>query len=356
MQGMPSAFSLSILPVELRFGVGQRFALVETLAEIAALKPLVVGTASARERYGDVISAIEKLQPVEFFEAEPHCPIEVVERCRQVYRDSAADSVVAIGGGSTLGLGKILSAEEGAKFVALPTTYSGSEMTQIFGRKIGDEKRVGRDPACRPLRIIYDPELTRDLPGAVAATSGMNSIAHAVEALYPQKPNALSYLLAPEALRALRLGLIDVTRGSRSQEQLEAALYGGFLGGFLVSISGIALHHQLCHVIGGLFDLPHGATNAVVLPHALAYNAPAVPDACRAILEIFGGASAASGLFEFAREIGAPGSLRELGMPAAGIEAVVDGMLRHGGWNPRTVERDGILTLIENAFEGRAPA
>lgn len=348
-------FELNLHPIRALFGSGQRSSLPEGLRQLAIAKPLLVGTPSAARRHNDVVALLDATALATFFGAEPHCPEPVVERCRQRYREAECDGVVAIGGGSALGLGKILAAEEGAKFIAVPTTYSGSEMTPLFGRKIGSEKRVRRDPRCRPALVVYDAELTADVPRRVAVSSGMNSVAHAVEALYPQRPNPLAPLLAEQALCAQRDGLREIASGSPTPHGLGAAQYGGFLGGVLVSMCGIALHHHLCHVIGGLFDLPHGATNSVVLPHAVAYNLPAIP-AARAVIErVFGSSDAARALFDFARSIDAPHSLRALGMPESGIDSTVDALLAHGGWNPRPLERTGISSLVRAAFEGQWP-
>jgi len=349
------AFELDLLPVHMSFGSGQSAQLRVHLDRLDVKRPLLVGTRAAETRYSRVFAALADLPTVAFFDAQPHCPEAVVERCRQTYVDADCDGVVAIGGGSTLGLGKILAAEQAATFIALPTTYSGSEMTPLFGRKIGREKRVGRDPRCRPAFVIYDPALTSDLPPAVAVASGMNSVAHAVEALYPQRPNPLAPWLAEQALGAHRDGLRAIARGAPTGAALAAAHYGGFLGGVLVSMCGIALHHQLCHVIGGLFDLPHRETNSVVLPHVVAYNAPAIPGARTVIERVFEADDAARALFDFAHEIHAPQSLRDLGMPESGIDPTVAAMLAHGGWNPRPLEREGLEGLVRNAFEGRRP-
>jgi alcohol dehydrogenase class IV len=349
------AFELELAPARVAFGEGASSQLRGRLEELGARRPLVVGTPAAATRYGDVVAPLGDLRVTSFFAAAPHCPEPVVERCRQVYRDADCDSVVAIGGGSTLGLGKILAAEHGARFVALPTTYSGSEMTPLFGRKIGNEKRVARDPRCRPQFVIYDPDLTVSLPQRVAVATGMNSVAHAVEALYAERPNPLAAALAEQALLAHRYGLREIARGTRSPEALRAALYGGFLGGVLVAMCGIALHHRLCHVLGGLFDLPHSETNSAVLPHAVAYNLPAIPAAKAVIERVFEHDNAADALFDFATEIGAPRSLRELGMPEDGIEAAVTAMLAHRGWNPRPLERAPLDKLVRAAFRGARP-
>lgn len=348
-------FELNLLPVRMSFGLERSATLREVVGGLDATRPLLLGTSAAERRFESIYARIDDIAGARFFEAEPHCPVHVVERCRQAYRDTRCDSVVAIGGGSTLGLGKILAAEESAKFVALPTTYSGSEMTSLFGRKIGNEKRVGRDARCRPDFVIYDPTLTRDLPPHIAAPSGINSVAHAVEALYPERPDPLTPVLAERALRAQRKGLSGIAQGNRDIETLSEAQYGGFLGGLLVSICGIALHHRLCHVIGGLYDLPHGETNSVILPQAVNYNRPAIPGACAVIEEVFASPHAARALFDFATEIGAPQSLRELGMPQSGIDATVAAMLEHGGWNPRPLEREALRQLMRDAFEGTRP-
>jgi alcohol dehydrogenase class IV len=350
------SFELEPLPARIVFGDGASLTVGRRLDELGARKPLVVGTAAAEARHRAVLAALGDRSVACFFAAAPHCPEAVVERCRRVYVDERCDSVVAIGGGSTLGLGKILTAEQGARFVALPTTYSGSEMTPLFGRKIGREKRVARDPRCRPHLVLYDADLTASLPARVAVATGMNSVAHAVEALYPQHPSPLAAPLAEQALVVHRYALPELARGSPSQRALRAAQYGGFLGGWLVAMCGIALHHRLCHVLGGLFDLPHSETNSAVLPHAVAYNLPAIPEA-RAVLErVFEHDSAAAALYDFATEIAAPRSLRELGMPEEGIGIAVKAMLEHDGFNPRPLERSGIERLVQAAFWGERPA
>ena len=323
--------------------------------ELGIRRALLVGTPGAEKRYASVWSELESIEAARFFAAEPHCPVEVVEACRIVYRQQDCDGVVAIGGGSTLGLGKILSAEEAASFIALPTTYSGSEMTAIFGRKIDGRKKTAIDPACRPDCVIYDSELSAGLPRHESVTSAMNSIAHAVEALYPQTPNSLAATLAAECLRAHRNGLEELVFGKNETRARGELLYGAFLGGLVVGMCGIALHHQLCHVIGGLFDLPHAESNSVVLPQALDYNREFIPDANAIIVNVFGGDSAASGLFDFAQKLGAPVSLREIGMPGDGIDAVVDTMLAHGGYNPRALDAEPLLATVQAAYEGTRP-
>jgi len=348
-------FGVDLQAAHVRFGAGARDLLAEECDRLGANRILFVCTPSGEARYRAVADALGARHVATFAEAAPHAPEPVVERCRALWRSVGADGVVTVGGGSTIALGKIMTAEEGAKFVCLPTTYSGSEMTDIYGRKIGNEKRTQRSPACRAHSVLYDPELTLALPRHETITTGMNSVAHAVEALYPQTPNPVAFALAREALRAHRDGLPGAVANPTDVEARSRALYAGFLGGLLIGMTGIALHHRLCHVLGGLFDLPHGETNSVVLAHVVAYNAPAAPEAARVIAEVFGDSDPARAIDAFARRIGAPTSLREIGMPEDGIDAVVGETLKRGGWNPRPPEAAGLRKLVRDAWTGISP-
>jgi len=346
-------FGVDLQAAHVRFETGARNLVAEECDRLGAKRILLICTPSGAARYRAVADALGARRVATFAEAEPHAPELVVERCRALWRSSGADGVVTVGGGSTIALGKILTAEEHAKFVCLPTTYSGSEMTDIYGRKIGNEKRTARSAACRAHAVLYDPELTLGLPRHETITTGMNSVAHAVEALYPQTPNPVALALAREALSAHRDGLPGAVASPADVAARSRALYAAFLGGLLIGMTGIALHHRLCHVLGGLFDLPHGETNSVMLAHVVAYNAPAAPEAARVIAEVFGDADPARALDAFARRIGAPTSLREIGMPEDGIETVVREILARGGWNPRPPEEAGVRRILRDAWEGR---
>ena len=349
-------FAVDLQPAHVRFGVGARSLVAEECDRLGIKRAMLVCTPAGAARYRAVAEALGPRLAATFAEAEPHCPEPVVERSRALWRSAGADGVVTIGGGSTIALGKNLTVEEGAKFVCIPTTYSGSEMTDIYGRKVGNEKRTARSVECRAHTVIYDPELTLGLPRHETVTTGMNSLAHAVEALYPQTANPVAFVLAQEALRAHRDGLPGAADNPTDITARSRALYAAFLGGLLIGMTGIALHHKLCHVLGGLFDLPHGETNSVVLSHVVAYNAAAAPDAARVIAEVFDDPDPARAIHTFARRIGAPTSLREIGMPEEGIEAAVSATLARPGWNPRTPEAAGLRALLRAAWEGRPPS
>ena len=328
---------------------------VNAIEDLGVERLLIVGTSNAELRHEDVWQSLAPITAGRFFGAKAHCPVDVVEACRHEYEANDCDAVAVIGGGSTIGLGKILAAEQGAKFVALPTTYSGSEMTAIFGRKDRGQKKTAVDDACRPDIVIYDGALSAGLPRQATITSVMNSIAHAAEALYPSVANPIAATLAEECLRILKRGLADLLSGQNEISARTQLLYGGCLGGLVIGMSGIALHHRLCHVIGGLYDLPHRESNSAVLPQALAYNRKYIEQADKVISKIFEGDNAGQAVFDFADRLDAPLSLRDIGMPPDGVDQVVASMLSHEGYNPRPLEKDPLRHVVQNAFDGTRP-
>jgi alcohol dehydrogenase class IV len=230
-------------------------------------------------------------------------------------------------------------------------------MTPILGETEGGLKTTRRSPRVLPEVVLYDVALTLSLPPAVTGVSGLNAIAHAVEALYAQDRNPIVDLLALEAIRKLADALPRIALCPEDQGAREAALYGALLAGACLGSVGMALHHKLCHTLGGTFDLPHAATHAVVLPHAAAYNAPSVPAVMASIAEALRvPASSASGaLFALGRRLGVPASLGALGMPEAGIDRATDLAMATPYWNPRPLDRAAVRDLIAAAWSGAPP-
>jgi maleylacetate reductase len=290
-----------------------------------------------------------------FAGAAMHVPAEVAEAGRRAAAEARADGCVALGGGSTIGLGKAIAVSAGLPVVALPTTFSGSEMTPIYGITERGAKRTARDPRVLPRAVIYDPALSGGLPPKIAGPSGMNAVAHCVEALYAKDASPIVSLLAEEGLRALAAALPRVVADPTDAEARGDALYGAWLAGTCLGSVGMALHHKLCHVLGGTFGLPHAETHAAVLPQAAAYNAPAAPEAMARAARALGARDAPSGLFDLARRAGAPAGLAELGLPAAELERAARLATESPYWNPRPLERDGILALLRDAHAGRRP-
>ena len=225
-----------------------------------------------------------------FEDAAMHAPADVCERARQQASKVSADGLVAVGGGSTIGLAKAIALETSLPtlpIVAVPTTYSGSEMTSIWGLTRDGKKTTGRDLKVLAKTVVYDPELTKTLPPPIAAVSGINAIAHAVEALYAENGNPVVSSMAEEAIRSLAAGL--------PQNAHARCLYGAFLAGAALGSVGMALHHKLCHVLGGSFGLPHAETHTVILPHAAAYNHNTALDAMARVARALGAESAPDG-------------------------------------------------------------
>lgn len=284
-----------------------------------------------------------------------HTPVTATEMALEVVRELQADAVVAVGGGSTTGLGKAIALRTDLPQIVLPTTYAGSEMTPILGETKDGVKTTQRTRKVLPGVVIYDVDLTMGLPPAIAATSGMNAMAHAVEALYAKDRNPVISLMAEEGIRSLAWALPGIVEDPQGRRARADALYGAWLCGTCLGSVGMALHHKLCHVLGGIFDLPHAETHTVVLPHAVAYNASAAPDAMERIAQAIGADDAAQGLFALTERLGVKRALRDIGMPAEGIERVVRLTMAAPYWNPRPLDEEALRALLTRAWNGEPP-
>jgi alcohol dehydrogenase class IV len=311
------------------------------------VRPLVI-TGAQQSGLGRRIAG--EIGAAHFDRAAMHTPTTVTDQAMALVAAERIDGTVAIGGGSAIGLGKAIAWRKDLPQIAVPTTYAGSEMTDILGETADGAKTTRRDPKIQPETVIYDPDLTRSLPQSLAATSGINAIAHAVEALYAKDGNPVTSMMAEEGIRALASAL------PRLEDARGEALYGAWLCGAVLGTSAMALHHKLCHVLGGSFGMPHAETHTVILPHATAYNAPAAPQAMARIARALAAESAAAGLFDLARSLGAPLSLEQLGFRQADLVRAAEIAVANPYWNPRDVTREGVLQVLEDAFHGRRPA
>jgi alcohol dehydrogenase class IV len=227
--------------------------------------------------------------------------------------------------------------------------------TSILGETRDGLKTTQSSPRILPETVIYDVDLTLTMPPSLTATSGLNAIAHAVEALYARDRNPIISLMAEEGIKSLAQALPKIRDGAKDLEARTEALYGAWLCGSCLGAVGMALHHKLCHTLGGTFNLPHAETHAVILPHAVAYNASADPRAMSQIARALGADDAALGLFELAGELGVRRSLKETGMREEDIDRAADLAATNPYWNPRPVERDAIRGLIARAWAGMPP-
>ena len=333
------------------FGSGTMESVADELGLLGVRRAMVL-TTPVQEKEGIVLKTLLKDQAVAVFAgAAMHTPVEVTEVALRALAGSDADGIVSLGGGSTTGLGKALAVRTGLRHLTIPTTYAGSEVTPILGETEGGEKRTRSDPAILPDTVVYDVDLTVGLPVKMSATSGLNAIAHAVEALYARDRNPIVSLMASEAISKLAAALPVICTDPTDRDARSDALLGAWLCGTCLGSVGMALHHKLCHTLGGSFDLPHAETHSVVLPHALAFNAAAAPEAIDRLRQILGEDPAAA-LQALARRIGAPTSLAELGMPEAGIDRAADLAMANPYWNPRPLNREGVRALLARAWSG----
>lgn len=356
------SFTYNGQPSRVVFGAGALTHLEREIDLLQGRRALVLSTPGHSGQADMVAERLGARCAGIFARAVMHVPIETAREAREQARLLGADCVVAIGGGSTTGLGKAIALESGLPILAIPTTYAGSEMTPIYGITEAGLKKTGKDPRVLPRTVIYEPELTLALPVALSVTSGMNAIAHAAEGLYAQDSNPVMDLMAEEGIRALAKALPAIRVQATDQQARSDALYGAWLCGTVLGNVGMALHHKLCHTLGGSFNLPHAEVHTVVLPQAMAFNAVAAPDAMQRIaraLGLDGASSAAAGLFDLASHNGAPVALRDIGMKAADLDRAADIAVSNPYWNPRpftAAQRNEIRELLQKAHEGVRPS
>lgn len=350
------SFVYQSAPARVVFGSGTIATVAEEAEKLGIRRALVISTAEQKAEGERISALLGDRAAMVFAGAKMHTPVEVTDAAMALVKANSVDGTVAVGGGSTTGLGKAIALRTDLPQIVIPTTYAGSEMTNLLGETAGGEKRTLRDPKIRPETVIYDVDLTLSLPARLSVTSGLNAMAHAVEGLYARDGNPVLSLMAEEAIRALGAALPVIAASPRDVGARSDALYGAWLCGIVLGSSSVAIHHKLCHVLGGSFDLPHAETHAVILPHAVAYNATAVPEAIARVARALGVADAAGGLYDLAKGAGAPTALRDIGMPKDGLDRAADLAVADPYWNPRPIERAAIRALLADAWEGKRPA
>ena len=338
------------------FGAGTAGQLADEVAALNASRAMIVCTPGAANRARPFADVLGGVCAGIFADVETHVPQAVVETALERFTSLDADCLVTFGGGSSIDTGKPLAVETGAPVIAIPTTYSGAEMTANYGIVIGGEKKSHRDERAFARTVIYDPALTTDLPPYVTAISGMNSLAHCVEALYPERPHPVAALLAEEGARALAEGLPASVSSPGDVDARTRALYGAYLGGAVVTLVGIAIHHRTCHVLGGSYGLAHGDANSVILPQATAFNAPAAPRAMAALARALDTDDPAATIFDLAQSMGAPTDLKSLGMQESDLDAAAERAIENTAYNPQPLEFGPVREMLQNAYEGNRPS
>jgi maleylacetate reductase len=337
------------------FGPGAAAQSGEELDRLGVRRALMVATPRGGRAASDLLEDLGSRIAGIFDQARIHVPEEVARAAVEKAVEVEADGLLAFGGGSAVGVAKAVALETGLPILALPTTYSGSEMTAIWGITGPKGKRTGRDDRVAPRTVIYDPARTLDLPPDTSAASGMNALAHGVEALYAHDRSPLSGLLAEEGVRALARALPRVVADPGALDARGEALYGAHLTGWSLDLASMGLHHKLCHVLGGTFDLPHAVVHALLLPHVAAYNEPAAPEAMARVARALEAESAPRGLHELNRSLGIDVTLEDLGLGEPDLDRAAE-LAAEGSYpNPRSPDREGVRALLQGAWEGREP-
>ena len=351
---MSRDFAYSGSPAHIVFGEGKSATAGEWVETLGCSRALVLSTPQQKADAEILAARLGPFAAGVFAGAVMHTPVDVTEKAMDVVRQTNADCVVSLGGGSTTGLGKAIALRTDLPQIVIPTTYAGSEVTPILGQTEGGRKTTVRHASILPEVVIYDASLTLGLPAGMSVTSGLNAMAHAVEALYAQDRNPISTLMAVEGLRAFKTSLPGIIETPRAPDLRADALYGAWLCGTVLGTVGMALHHKICHTLGGTFDTPHADTHAIMLPHTAGYNAIAVPELLAPVAQIFGG-SVGGGLWDFAKGIGAPLALKDLGLSETDLDRAAEIATENPYGNPRPIDRKSIRALLQDAWEGRRP-
>ena len=347
-------FAHDALPGRVVFGAGA--AHTELAGEVARLgvsRLLLIAGGGGESVARDLAAPLEDRIAGTFTGVRPHVPVEVADAARRQAAAVGADAVLSVGGGSATGTAKAVALTTGLPVIAVPTTYAGSEVTPVWGLTEGERKTTGVDVRVLPRLVIYDPELTLSLPGPLSAASGLNAMAHCVDAFWAPGRNPASALAAGEAIRVLAAALPAVCEDGTDIGARGDLLYGAYLAGTAFAATGSGLHHKICHVLGGRYGLPHAQTHAIMLPYVVAFNAPGAPDAARRIGQALGSEDPAAALQVLAARLGLPRGLREIGLreeqlaeAAQLIEPVVPAD------NPVPASAAALQALLRHAWAG----
>ncbi len=352
-------FEYTGFPSHVVFGVGstERRQLARVIDGLGAKRILLIAAEPERALADRIAEAAGARIAGRFSQVRAHVPIEIARQAREAAHAVQADCLLCVGGGSTTGTAKAVALESGVGIVAVPTTYAGSEVTPVWGLTENGRKTTGVDLRVLPQLVIYDPALTVSLPVELSVVSGLNALAHCAEALWTARRNPITSLIAQEGIRALAAGLPAILAQPADLEARSQALYGAWLAGSAFATAGSGIHHKICHVLGGAYDLPHAETHAVVLPYSTALAAPSLDGVDAQIVSALGGDgdSAAEAIFAFERELGAPVSLRELGLPESELAHAGELVAEALAALPEPPSRAAIDALMRAAFDGAPP-
>jgi maleylacetate reductase len=344
------------VPSRVVFAEGSVNGIADEVARLGARRALVV-TTPGRSGLGDRVASLlgdrcAGLWP----EAVSQVPIELARRGRQAARDAGADCIVSAGGGAAIGLGKGISLELALPVIAIPTTYSGSEVTGFCGITIDGVKRMHTSLNMLASTVIYDPQLTLGLPVDISAASAMNALAHCVDAIYVPTVDPVTVLAAIEGARVIAQAAPRVVARPGDMQARADLLYGAYLGGVALT-GGFALQHGLAHVLGGSFNIPHGLSHTLVLPYVAHYNSAYAPLPLRRLATAIGASSVGTGIYDLARSLDVKMGLTGTGLDRSVLEAAARITVETDeGYNPGPVSVEAVRGILDAAWDGERPA
>lgn len=354
-EGAMIAFTRETAAARIGFGPDRLATVGEEARRLGAERALVICTGSAAAAAGRAGHLLGSRVVGQWPDVRSHVARDLAERARTECSRLGADLLISIGGGAATGLAKAVALDQGIPILAIPTTYAGSEVTTIWGMTEGSHKTTGRSARVLPKTVIYDPLLTLGLPAELTAASGMNAIAHCVEGLYAPGANPVAALLALEGLRRMAAALPRAVAAPADPDARSEAFYSAYLAGLVLGEVGTGLHHKICHVLGGMYDLPHARLHAVMLPQAVALIEAGSPGVLAPAAALLGGDRAAAALFDLALKLGAPTALSQLGVSLEAARAAAPQVLAEAEFQDRTFTASDIADLLERAHAGQRP-
>ena len=352
-------FHYKALPVDVHFGVGKSAEVKDILLQHGYHKVLVITTPGQEEAGRKLAKELQEICVGLYPYAVMHVPVDVADKAVEFAKESDIDCCVALGGGSTIGLAKIIALKTHLPIVAIPTTYAGSEMTAIYGLTKNNLKTTGKDSHVLPKVVIYDPKLNQALPAKISACSGMNAMAHAVEALYAEDKNPIISLMAIESIKALKSSLPVIVKELTNISARQKASYGAWLAGICLGSVGMAIHHKICHTLGGTFNLPHAQAHAITLAYSVHYNRNAdieAMDRLAEALDVSSREEVGLAIYRLNQSLGIELTLKDIGLPEDGPADVARMVCDSPYYNPRGYNYDELEGLLQRAYKGLPPA
>ncbi|MDX1787629.1 MAG: maleylacetate reductase [Psychrobacter sp.] len=352
-------FHYKALPVDVHFGVGKSAETKYILLQHGYHKVLVITTPGQEEAGRKLAKELQEICAGVYPHAVMHVPVEVANKAVEFAKESDIDCCLALGGGSTIGFAKIIALKTHLPIVAIPTTYAGSEMTAIYGLTKNNLKTTGKDSHVLPKVVIYDPKLNQALPAKISACSGMNAMAHAVEALYAEDKNPIVSLMAIESIKALKSSLPVIVKELTNISARQKASYGAWLAGICLGSVGMAIHHKICHTLGGTFNLPHAQAHAITLAYSVHYNRNAdieAMDRLAEALDVSSREEVGLAIYRLNQSLGIELALKDIGLPEEGPADVARMVCDSPYYNPREYNYDELEGLLQRAYKGLPPA